>query len=295
MKLFKKILCGIISATLLLTITAMPTMAKNDVSVVLDGEKLSFDVPPQIINDRTMVPLRAIFEALGASVKWNQSTQTVTSKKGSVTIELTINSKIMYVNNTRVTLDSPACIIDDRTLVPMRAISEAYGIEVEWNSHTRTVAMYSQKVEKEQPTPMPKPKTTPKPQYVSLNEIRNISGNSFYEVDRKQLNDSYGNTYSNALYGFENYTFQALLNEKYSKFTCTLYTPEEWSVSDDTTRIIIKADEQTIYTSPVLDKTSKPVKVDVDISGCNNFELTVETDGWHEIGLIGDGKFYTAN
>lgn len=74
-----------------------------------------------------MVPLRAIFEALGATVDWNDATQTVTSTKGNTTISLTINNPTMYVNGTSVALDSPACLVGARTLVPVRAISEAFG------------------------------------------------------------------------------------------------------------------------------------------------------------------------
>lgn len=143
MKLLKKILCGILSATMLITSAAIPAMADENIKVTLDGKVLSFDVPPQIINDRTMVPLRAIFEALGASVDWNQETKTVTSTKGDTTIKLTIDSNTMYVNNNVVTLDTPACVVNDRTLVPVRAISEAYDTVVNWYGDTRTVVITS--------------------------------------------------------------------------------------------------------------------------------------------------------
>lgn len=143
MKLLKKILCGILSATMLITSAAIPVMADEDIKVKLDGNTLSFDVPPQIINDRTMVPLRAIFEALGASVDWNQQTKIVTSVKGDTTIKLTIDSNTMYVNGNAVTLDTPACVVNDRTLVPVRAISEAYQTKVIWNKDTKTVALSS--------------------------------------------------------------------------------------------------------------------------------------------------------
>ena len=119
---------------------------EKDIKVKLDGNILSFDVPPQIINDRTMVPLRAIFEALGASVEWNQETKTVTSTKGDTTIKLTIDSNTMYVNDNAVTLDSPACVVNDRTLVPVRAISEAYKTKVDWNGDTRTVTISSDNI-----------------------------------------------------------------------------------------------------------------------------------------------------
>ncbi len=119
-------------------------MAENDISVNLDGQTLSFDVPPQIINDRTMVPLRKIFEALGASVDWDQATKTVTATKGDTTIKLTIGSNIIYINDSIVTLDTPACVIDDRTLVPVRAISEAYDCYISWDSEQQTVLIYSE-------------------------------------------------------------------------------------------------------------------------------------------------------
>ncbi len=127
----------------MLSASAPAVVAADNISVVLDGTKLSFDVPPQIINDRTMVPLRAIFEALGATVAWHQSTRTVSSDKGLTSVSLTIDSSRMTVNGKTVYLDSPACIVDDRTLVPVRAISEAYGAEVEWDGATKTVTITS--------------------------------------------------------------------------------------------------------------------------------------------------------
>lgn len=115
----------------------------NTISVLLNGNTIAFDVHPQIINNRTMVPVRAIFEALGASVEWNQETQTVTAIKGGTTVKLTIDSDTMYVNDTVTAIDSPACIIDDRTLVPVRAVSEAFNIKAEWDENTRTVTLTS--------------------------------------------------------------------------------------------------------------------------------------------------------
>lgn len=139
----EKLIGGLLAAMILSASTAFPAMATDGISVTLNGIPLSFDVPPQIINDRTMVPLRAIFEALGASVDWDDSTRTVTSSKDGITISLTVDSITMYVNGNAVTLDSPACIVDGRTLVPVRAISEAYNTDVEWDGNTRTVTITS--------------------------------------------------------------------------------------------------------------------------------------------------------
>lgn len=109
------------------------------IKVNLNGKAVSFDVAPQIINDRTMVPMRAIFEAMGAAVEWDGDTRTVTSVKGDTTISMTIDNAVMTVNGNGITLDSVPTIVDDRTLVPVRAIAEAFGSTVDWKADTKTV------------------------------------------------------------------------------------------------------------------------------------------------------------
>lgn len=104
----------------------------GNISVSLNNNIIEFDTKPQIINGRTMVPLRAIFETLGATVDWNEKKQMVTATRNETTIKLTINNATMHVNGNAITLDSPACLVDGRTLVPVRAISEAFDIQVEW-------------------------------------------------------------------------------------------------------------------------------------------------------------------
>ncbi len=143
----KKILGILIAVMMVVTLTATMVSAEQDISVKLNGEAIAFDVQPQIINDRTMVPLRAIFEALGATVEWDGDTRTVTSTKGEITIKLTIGENKLYKNDAAVELDVPGQIVDDRTLVPVRAISEAYECEVEWEADTRTVLITTPTVE----------------------------------------------------------------------------------------------------------------------------------------------------
>ena len=130
---------SLILTVMLLVLAVTPVMAEAPLKVLVGGKKIDFDVNPQIINERTMVPLRAIFEALGASVEWYGETRTVVSTKGGTTIKLTIDDATMYVNDVPVTLDSPACIVDDRTLVPVRAISEAFKLKVDWLGEHRLV------------------------------------------------------------------------------------------------------------------------------------------------------------
>lgn len=128
----KRIISVIIGISLLIGMSIFPVSAKN-ITIAINGETLQCDVSPQLINDRTMVPMRAIFEGLGALIDWDEETATATAKKGDVVIRITIDSASMYVGENVVELDSPACIIGDRTLVPVRAISEALGCEVAWN------------------------------------------------------------------------------------------------------------------------------------------------------------------
>lgn len=105
---------------------------QTGITVYLDGEKLSFDVQPQIINGRTMVPMRKIFESLGAVVGWNDNTQVATAfKKGDV-VKIGIGEQTMLCNDEFKTLDSPAVVINGRTLVPARAIAESFNCDVEW-------------------------------------------------------------------------------------------------------------------------------------------------------------------
>jgi len=117
-----------------------PTPASpSEISVELDGEQLEFDVPPMIVNDRTMVPFRAIFEALEMEVEWDDVNRVAIGENENFRIELPIGSYTAYVNGEPVALDSPAMIYGGRTLVPVRFIAEATGANVDWNPETQTV------------------------------------------------------------------------------------------------------------------------------------------------------------
>lgn len=133
---------GIVLAVIMLSMVAFAA----DITVTLDGETVdceSYGSPATIVEGRTLVPLRAIFEALGASVEWDNVTRTVTSEKGADVIALTVGSDTFYKNDEPITLDVPAQIINDRTMVPARAIAEAYGVDVQWDAATRTVILTS--------------------------------------------------------------------------------------------------------------------------------------------------------
>lgn len=109
----------------------------SGVSVLIDSVLQKYDQPATIIDGRTLVPLRGIFEALGAKVYWNGDTQKVTAMKGDINIVLQIGNKIATKNGKEIELDVPAQIVNSRTLVPVRFVSEALGAEVNWDAeHT---------------------------------------------------------------------------------------------------------------------------------------------------------------
>jgi len=116
-----------------------------NITVMVNGNKLEFDVPPHIIDGRTLVPVRAVFEALGAQVEWNAEQQSVTAWNTNYWIKLVLGSTTMECAQPnslwqyKKMLDVPATAIDGRTLVPARAVGEAFGCKVDWDAETSTV------------------------------------------------------------------------------------------------------------------------------------------------------------
>lgn len=167
-------------------------------------------------------------------------------------------------------------IVDGTTYLPVRAVANAFGKAVYWDGPNYTVYLGDMKGTLEYPT-------------IMLTDIDNI-GDRFSNVSTNQLIDNYGHSYSEAIYKYGSGTLEALLNMKYSRFRCTLYTPKGDNY-DNPTKISIKTDGKTIYTSPDITKTTRPINVDVDVSGCNEFEIEVSGHGDRH-GFIADAGFY---
>ena len=119
----------------------------RDISVTINGEPLVTDVAPEIVNDRTMLPMRAIFEALGADVEWVGEDSLIFATKGPNLITMKIGMPKMNVQKIDaeapiiVDLDTAPYIHNDRTMVPVRAIAEALEAEVDWVDETSTVVI----------------------------------------------------------------------------------------------------------------------------------------------------------
>lgn len=122
-------------------LTDLKVYKSDEIIVKLNGKKIEFDQKPVIIDGRTLVPLRAIFEELGATVDWDGTTQTVTSTKGQTTISMSIGKTEMYKNGKLITLDVVPQLVGGRTLVPVRAVAEGFDCVVEWLGETQTVVI----------------------------------------------------------------------------------------------------------------------------------------------------------
>ncbi len=119
--------------------------AAGTVKVVLDGKPITFDVAPEVIKGRTMVPYRTLAEKLGATVKWDKKSGKISVIKGTTTIELALKSNIATVNGKTVTLDTAPVERDGRTLVPLRFLGESLGLWVNWSASTSQVKLESKR------------------------------------------------------------------------------------------------------------------------------------------------------
>ena len=137
----KKILSLLITLSMLLS-SVVSVNADSEITVNLNGAKITFDQPPIIQNGRTLVPMRKIFEAMDCEVEWSDEGVINIWKNGENIMFLRIGGYGMWTPSRTVELDVPPIIVNDRTLVPVRAITESMGAEVIWDGDTRTVDIY---------------------------------------------------------------------------------------------------------------------------------------------------------
>ena len=147
----KKIISVLLSFVIMVGLLGNITFADDVISVYLNGERLEFDVPPQMINNRTMVPMRTIFEALGARVEWTEGFGIIRAFPGDGRLIRMHTENNQFVSNYEIiirtnfgeietiTLDVAPQIIDSRTLVPVRVVAETLGANVEWDGDAQAV------------------------------------------------------------------------------------------------------------------------------------------------------------
>ena len=135
----KKALCSLFLA-LGFFVSVFPCSA-NDIGIYINGESQQFEPAAFISKNRTMVPMRAIFEKLGAELFWDDIKKEVTAKRNGNEIKLAIGDTLAHLNASEIILDAPAVIVNSRTMVPLRFVSESLGANVVWDAETRTVSI----------------------------------------------------------------------------------------------------------------------------------------------------------
>ena len=128
------------------------------ITVTVNGQPIEFaDQPACIVDNRTLVPVRGVLEALGARVEWFGEYQMVVASTDTAKITMRIGDTVYYVNEELRTLDVPAQLISDRTMIPARACAEALGCAVDWDQETKTVIIttpdYAPQMQTEEPEP----------------------------------------------------------------------------------------------------------------------------------------------
>ncbi len=131
---------------------ALPSVASPEVTI--DQVKVSFDQPPVIQEGRVLVPLRGVFETLGAEVTYDSATHSIRATRGDTQVSLALGSRQAQIDGRPAMLDVPASTIGGRTVVPLRFVSEALGATVDWHAASETVAIT---------TPAPQASTPPEP------------------------------------------------------------------------------------------------------------------------------------
>lgn len=147
----KRRIISLLLASLIMVMSFVGTSlaADDSVKVTIDGKLIQFAVPPTIINGKTLVPFRTIFEALGAEVDWDNELKIAVGEKGNVGIALQIGNTTAFVVDANgdayeITLEAAPAIINNTTMVPARIVAESLGGIVYWNNETRTVEITSE-------------------------------------------------------------------------------------------------------------------------------------------------------
>lgn len=141
----KRVLALLMSVVLVFGILPLGASAATEVNVTLDGKKVAFDVKPKVVAGRTMVPYRALAEALGADVTWDQASQKVGISSDGTKVELTIGSKTARVDGKALSLNAAPVLEGGRTLVPLRFVGESLGLWVNWDAGSSTAQLESKR------------------------------------------------------------------------------------------------------------------------------------------------------
>ncbi len=117
--------------------------ADNVVRVYFDGEEVSFRVPPHFYNNRLVVPVRPFLEALGTQIGWDSERGAVTTSWEGKNIVFHINQSMLEIDGEIMEVDTPAVIVAGSTMIPLRLVSELFGLRVQWDGEAGVVEVES--------------------------------------------------------------------------------------------------------------------------------------------------------
>ena len=162
----------------------MKLVSQPEISIFLDNSSISFEQPPIIRDDRTLVPFRALFEKMGATVDWDSEKRTVEGAIGDKLITLVIDDSLAQIREdgqvNNVKMDVPAQIVNNRTLVPLRFVMENFGLDVNWDSKTRTIDVIT-----------PRSVEDDNSSKVSLGSVQDALNESGFMILRQMIKEDY--------------------------------------------------------------------------------------------------------
>ena len=247
MKKFFSLIAGCFFALVLLV--QNPVFADQLISVKYNGENIVFDVPPQAIEGRVMVPLRAIFEYIGAEVEWDGWTETATAKKDNNIIKCTLNRNEMYINGESRYIDVAPCVINERILVPVRFMTEALSCDVVWDGETNTVLI------SDESTSLNNPELWKKGGLTGVGD--------FYKSAKSLVTDDFLSQDVSLVYSENNFVFYPAIYTEAGEFIGF------WNGSD-----IVQSASKTMFYINV--DALKPYKVKIMLKKTDGAEISVE-------------------
>jgi hypothetical protein len=127
-------------------------LGEEGIKAFVNGKQPKFDVAPVVKEGRTLIPIRAMVEALDAEVAWDSKTGTVTVTRNGVKVTLTVDDNKATVNGSTITLDVPATVINGRVVIPLRFLSEALGTNVVYDAENQIIVVVEEEATQESTT-----------------------------------------------------------------------------------------------------------------------------------------------
>jgi len=249
--MLKKAFCFFVLLSMIFNFVTIPVSASEELTLVIDGKIIESDVNPMIIDGRTMVPVRVLFDSFGADVLWNENLRQVIIITKSTVIVFTIGSKTAYIDGVGRTVDVPPVIVKDRTFVPIRFISSVLGYDVLWNGSTRTVYITNKPShipndsEKEDDTPAESPE-----KFAVLSKITAVKKANAMDItvsisEKTEPKIMQLTSPDRLVFDFYNVD-QTCANSNIKSDTSSVIDIR-WAHHDDYTRLVVETEKKTTY------------------------------------------------